>query len=76
MDEAEILSRKVEIPWRRKRTFVVGIKGGLATKGEVLEVDIQDMGVKSDAGNKVLLVAVDKASKFLFAFSLPTKEGI
>ena len=44
--------------------------------GEVLEVDIQDMGVKSDAGSKVLLVAVDKASNFLFAFSLPTKEAL
>ena len=44
--------------------------------GEVLEVDIQDMGVKSDAGNKVLLVAVDKASQFLFAFPLPTKESL
>ena len=44
--------------------------------GEELEVDIQDMGVKSDAGNKVLLVAVDKASKLLFAFPLPTKEPL
>ena len=44
--------------------------------GEVLEVNVQDMGVKSDAGNNVLLVAVDKASKFLFAFPLPTKEAI
>ena len=44
--------------------------------GEVLEFDMQDMGVKSDAGNKALLVAVDKASKFLFAFPLPTKVAI
>ena len=43
---------------------------------EVLEVDIQDRGVKSDAGNKVLLVEVDKASKFLFALPLPKKEAI
>ena len=34
------------------------------------------MGVKSDAGNKVLLVAVDKASKFLFALPLPTKKAL
>ena len=34
------------------------------------------MGVRSDAGNKVLLVVVDKASTFLFAFPLPTKEAI
>ena len=32
--------------------------------------------MKSDVGNKVLLVAVDKASKFLFAFPLPTKEAL
>ena len=44
--------------------------------GEILEVDIQDMGVKSDAGNKVLLATVDKASKFLFAFPLAMKEAI
>ena len=29
-----------------------------------------------NVGNKVLLVAVDKASKFLFAFPLPTKEAL
>ena len=40
--------------------------------GEVLEVDSQVMGVKPDAGNKVLMVAVDKASQFLFALPLPT----
>ena len=44
--------------------------------GEVLEVDIKDMGMKSNAGNKVLLVVVDKVSKFLFAFPLPTKEAL
>ena len=33
MDKAEILASKTGIPWRRKRTFVVGVKGGLATKG-------------------------------------------
>ena len=30
VDKAEILASQVEIPWRRKRTFVAGIKGGLA----------------------------------------------
>ena len=33
VDKAEILASQVGIPLRRKRTFVVGIKGGLATKG-------------------------------------------
>ena len=32
VDKAEILASQVEIPWKRKRTFVVEIKGGLATK--------------------------------------------
>ena len=32
--------------------------------------------MKSDAGNNVRLVAVDKASKFMFAFPLPTKKAI
>ena len=35
VDKAEILASKVGIPWRRKRTFVVGIMGGLATKGKL-----------------------------------------
>ena len=34
----------------------------------------EDMGVKSDARNKVLLVAVDKASKFMFASPSPRKK--
>ena len=38
---------------------------------EVLELDIHDMGARSEAGNKCLLVVVDKASKFLFAYPLP-----
>ena len=64
---------------RRKRSAsqrVAMLPSRFLRPGEVLEVDIQDMGVKSDAGNKVVLVAVDKASKFLFAFPLPTKEAI
>ena len=43
--------------------------------GEVLEVDIQDIGVKSDAGNKVLLVAVDKASKFFTHLPAPHEKS-
>ena len=40
---------------------------------EVLEIDIHDMGAKSGFGNKYLLVAVDRASKFLFTHPLPNK---
>ena len=42
---------------------------------EVLEMDIQDMGAKSEAGNKHLLVIVDRPSKFLFTYPLPIKTA-
>ena len=38
-------------------------------------MDIQDMGARSEAGNKHLLVIVDRASKFLFAYPLPNKTA-
>ena len=53
VDKAEILASQVGIPWRRKRTFVIGIKGGLATKGklavwkrrlEKLKQPVQELG--------------------------------
>ena len=64
---------------RRKRSAsqrVAMLPAKFLRPGEVLELDIEDMGVKSDAGNKVLLVAVDNASKFLFASPLPTKDTL
>ena len=51
---------------RRKRSTsqpVAMLPSRFLRPGKVLEVDIQDMGVKSDADNKILLVAVDKARK-------------
>ena len=42
---------------------------------EVLEMDIHDMGARSEARNKHLLVIVDRASKFLFAYTLPNKTA-
>ena len=38
-------------------------------------MDIHNMGARSEAGNKYLLVAVDRASKFLFAYPLPNKTA-
>ena len=38
-------------------------------------MDIHDMGARSEAGNKHLLVIVDRASKFLFAYPLPNKTA-
>ena len=42
---------------------------------EVLEIDIYDMGARSEAGNKHLLVIVDRVSRFLFAYPLPNKTA-
>ena len=36
VDEAEILASQVGIPLRKNRTFVVGIKGGIATKRKLV----------------------------------------
>eukprot|EP00752_Nemacystus_decipiens_P002232 g2117.t1 len=43
---------------------------------EVLQIDIQDMKVKSEKGKQYLLVVVDRASKFLAAFPLPNKDAL
>ena len=42
---------------------------------DVLKIDIQDMGATPKAGDKYLLVVVDRASKFLFAHSIPNKTA-
>ena len=42
---------------------------------KVLEVDIHDMGARLEAGNKHLLLVVDRASKFRFAYPLPNKNA-
>ena len=36
-------------------------------------MDIHDMGARSEAGNKYLLVVVNRISKFPFAYPLPNK---
>ena len=38
-------------------------------------MDIHDIGARSDAGNKCLLVVLDRLSKFLFVYSLPNKPA-
>ena len=38
-------------------------------------MDIDDMGARSEAGNKHLLVIVDRASKFRFACPLPKETA-
>ena len=38
-------------------------------------MDIHDMGASSEAGNKHLLVIVDRTSKLLFAYPLPNKTA-
>lgn len=43
---------------------------------EVPEMDIRDMKVSSDNGNRYLLVVVDRAYKFPTAFPLSSKEAV
>ena len=42
---------------------------------EVLEKDIHNKGARSEAGNRHLLVVVDRASKLLFAYPLSNKTA-
>ena len=44
--------------------------------GEVLDVDIQDMGVKSDAGKKSSTGGSRQSQQVLVRLPLPTKEAI
>lgn len=43
---------------------------------EVLEMDLLDMKVNSKSGNRYLLLVVDRASKFVLAYPLPSKEAL
>ena len=43
---------------------------------EVLEMDILGIKSVSSTGIRYPLVVVDRATKFLFAFALPTKETL
>ena len=38
-------------------------------------MDIHDMGARSEAGNKRLVVTVDRTNKFLFAYLLPNNTA-
>ena len=64
---------------RRKRAWSKQLSmmpARLLQPWEVVQMDIQDMKVTSDKGNRYLLVVVDRASKFLAAFPLPTKDAL
>eukprot|EP00752_Nemacystus_decipiens_P008157 g7296.t1 len=64
---------------RRKRAWSTQLSmmpARLLQPWEVLQIDIQDMKVKSEKGNQYLLVVVDRASKFLAAFPLPNKDAL
>ena len=39
-------------------------------------MDIQDLKKQSQDGNKYLFVAVDRTSKLLFAYPLPSKDAV
>ena len=40
-----------------------------------LKIDIRNIGARSEAGNKYLLVIVNRASKLTFAYPLPNKTA-
>lgn len=64
---------------RRKRQWskqIAMLPARLLQPWEVLEIDIQDMKVTSKEGNRYVLVIVDRASKFLVAYALPSKEAL
>jgi len=64
---------------RRKRAWSTQLSmmpARLLQPWEVLQMDIQDMKVRSEKGNQYLLVVVDRASKFLAAFPLPRKDAL
>ena len=44
--------------------------------GEVFEMDIQDIHVTRDTGNRYLLIMVDKASKLIFGLPIHTKKAM
>lgn len=41
-----------------------------------LEIDLLTIDVKSEAGNKYVLLVVDRASGFPFGFPLPSKQAV
>ena len=43
---------------------------------EVLEMDLQDMKQVSSADNRYMLVVVDRASRFEFAYPLESKDSV
>ena len=43
---------------------------------EVLEIDVQDMKKVSSAGSRYLLVVVDRASRFFFAYPFGSKDYV
>ena len=42
---------------------------------KILEINIHNMGVRSEVGKKYLLVVVDRANKFRFTYPLPNKTA-
>ena len=63
---------------RRKRSHsqqIAMLPGRAISPWEVLEVDLMRAGTVSNTGNKYLLLVVDKASKFPFAYPLPVKQA-
>ena len=61
---------------RRKRfrsQEIATMPGRTVEPWETLEVDILSMGTTSRTGNKYIMLLVDRASRFPFAFPLPSE---
>ena len=60
----------------RSRSQQIAMLPGRAIQPwEVIEIDLMSVGVESLSHNKYLLLVVDKASRFPFAYPLPSKQA-
>ena len=67
------LCRRRKMAWSQ---CVVMMPAWLLCPWEVLEMDLQEMKKVSSAGRRYLLVVVDRASRFLFAYPLEFKGSV
>lgn len=65
--------RRRKRPWSKQ---IAMLPARLLQPWEVLEMDLPDMKMASSSGNRYLLVVVDRGTKFLSAFPLPSKEAV
>ena len=69
-----VLSCTCRMRKRSNSQRVSMLPGRVIEPWEVMEIDVASVGTESRNGSRYLLLAVDQASKFPFAFPLPSKE--